>query len=474
MFINEKLREFERYIFNKKVAIIGLGVSNIPLIDYFMEKGAKVTVFDKRNIDEIDSNVISKITSYCIPFSFGEHNLVNLIGFDLVFRSPTCRPDCPEFKAESIRGAIVTSEIEMFMELCPGRMIGVTGSDGKTTTSSLIYNILKENGYTCYLGGNIGNPLFTRLKEITPESFVVLELSSFQLMNMQISPEISVITNISPNHLDVHRNYEEYISCKKNIYKYQDRQGKLVLNYDNEITRYLLPDVKGKVRYFSSKTKLENGIIYDKGVIKSCSDGVRMHILTIDDAISIHGIHNYENICAAIAATEGLVEPAIQARAITKFKGVEHRLEYVRNINGVKWFNDSIGTSPTRTIAGLKSFNQKVILIAGGYDKNLDYTCLGKPVIENVSNLILMGATKDKIEQAVLEQIKSSKIELPIYKCSNLEECVNKANEIASEGSVVLFSPASASFDMFKNFEERGEKFKDLVFKLERDKIYGI
>lgn len=474
MFINEKLREFERYIFNKKVAIIGLGVSNIPLIDYFMEKGAKVTVFDKRNIDEIDSNVISKITSYCIPFSFGEHNLVNLIGFDLVFRSPTCRPDCPELKAESIRGAIVTSEIEMFMELCPGRMIGVTGSDGKTTTSSLIYNILKEKGYTCYLGGNIGNPLFTRLKEITPESFVVLELSSFQLMNMQISPEISVITNISPNHLDVHRNYEEYISCKKNIYKYQDRQGKLVLNYDNEITRYLLPDVKGKVRYFSSKTKLENGIIYDKGVIKSCSDGVRMHILTIDDAISIHGIHNYENICAAIAATEGLVEPAIQARAITKFKGVEHRLEYVRNINGVKWFNDSIGTSPTRTIAGLKSFNQKVILIAGGYDKNLDYTCLGKPVIENVSNLILMGATKDKIEQAVLEQIKLSKIELPIYKCSNLEECVNKANEIASEGSVVLFSPASASFDMFKNFEERGEKFKDLVFKLERDKIYGI
>lgn len=474
MFINEKLREFERYIFNKKIAIIGLGVSNVPLIDYLIEKGAKLTVFDKRNIDEIDQSIVSKITSYCIPFSFGEHNLVNLIGFDLIFRSPTCRPDCPELKAESIRGAIVTSEIEMFMELCPGKIIGVTGSDGKTTTSSLIYNILKEKGYTCYLGGNIGTPLFTKLKEMTPESYIVLELSSFQLMDMQISPEISVITNISPNHLDVHKNYEEYISCKKNIYKFQSKQGKIVLNYDNEITRYLLHDVKGKVRYFSSKTKLENGIIYDKGVIKSCSDGVRMHILTIDDSISLYGIHNYENICAAVAATEGLVEPSIQARAITKFKGVEHRLEYVRNINGVKWFNDSIGTSPSRTIAGLKSFNQKVILIAGGYDKNLDYSCIGKPVVENVSGLILMGATKDKIEQAVLEQLKTNKTELPIYKCDSLEECVAKANAIATEGSVVLFSPASASFDMFKNFEERGEKFKDLVFKLEREKIYGI
>lgn len=471
MFINEKLQEFERYIYNKKVALIGLGVSNIPLIDYLLEKGAKVTVFDKKKIDEIDKETVNKVTSKCIQFYFGEYCLVNLIGYDLIFRSPSCRPDSPELVAESVRGAIITSEIEMVLNLCPGKIIGVTGSDGKTTTASLIYEILKEKGYNCYLGGNIGIPLFTKIKEMNPESFVVLELSSFQLMDVQVSPEIAVITNISPNHLDIHKDYDEYIECKKNIFKYQDKKGKVVLNYDNEITRYLLPEIKGKVRYFSGKTKLENGVIYDRDVIKSCEDGVRMHIMTIDEAISIHGLHNYENICAAIAATEDFVEPPIQARAITKFKGVEHRLEYVRNINGVKWYNDSIGTSPTRTIAGLNTFKQKITLIAGGYDKQLDYKDLGKSIAENVSNLILMGATADKIEEAVQNALEISKNEVTVYRCNNLEECVNKANEVTKANEVVLFSPASASFDMYKNYAERGEKFKELVFKLERDNL---
>lgn len=466
MYINEKLQEFEKYIFNKKVALIGLGVSNLPLIDYFADKGAQVTVFDKKNIDEIDKPILDKITSRCIKFSFGEHNLVNLVGFDLILRSPTCRPDCPELKAESIRGAVVTSEIELFMEMCPGKIIGVTGSDGKTTTSSLIYSILKENRFTCYLGGNIGTPLFTKLKEMKPDCFVVLELSSFQLMGINTSPQIAVVTNISPNHLDIHKNYEEYIECKKNIFKFQDEKGKVVLNHDNDVTRYFASEANGKVRFFSSKNRLDNGIIYDNGIIKSCEDGVRMHVMTIDDAISIHGIHNYENICAAIAATEGIVEPSIQARAITKFKGVEHRLEYVKTVNGVKWYNDSIGTSPTRTIAGLKSFKQKVILISGGYDKNLDYKCIAKPILENVSSLILLGATADKIQQAVEEQNKKENIYLPIYRCTTLEECIKKANEISKENDIVLFSPASASFDMFKNFAERGEKFKELVFAL--------
>ena len=228
MFVNEKLQEFERYIKNKRVALIGLGVSNLPLIDYFADKGAQVTVFDKRSIDEMDKDILDKITARCINFSFGEYNLINLIGYDLILRSPTCRPDLPELKAESVRGAIITSEIELVMELCPGKVIGVTGSDGKTTTATLIYEILKEKGYQCYLGGNIGNPLFTQIKEMTPECMVVLELSSFQLMGIQTSPEIAVITNISPNHLDVHTNYEEYIDCKKNIFKYQDENGKVV------------------------------------------------------------------------------------------------------------------------------------------------------------------------------------------------------------------------------------------------------
>lgn len=465
-FVNEKLQEFERYIYNKKIAIIGLGISNLPLLDYFADKGAQVTVFDHRKIDEIDKVILDKITSRCIKFSFGKHCLVNLVGFDIIFRSPTCRPDIHELKAESVRGAIITSEIEMVVELCPGKIIGVTGSDGKTTTSSLIYEILKEKGYNCYLGGNIGMPLFTKIKDMKKDSIVVLELSSFQLMNMQISPQISVITNISPNHLDMHKNYDEYISSKKNIFKHQKENGIVILNYDNDITKTFLSEINGKVRFFSSKNRLDNGVIYDKGIIKSCEDGVRRHVITIDDAISLQGIHNYENICAAIAATESLVETSIQARAITKFKGVEHRLEFVRNINGVKWYNDSIGTSPTRTIAGLNSFDKKVTLIAGGYDKNLDYKCIAKPIVDKVDNLILCGATADKIEEAVVNELKSEKKELPIYRFTSLEECVYKAYEICSENEVVLFSPASASFDMYKNFMERGNCFKDLVNKL--------
>ena len=418
------------------------------------------------NEDEIDKVILDKITSRCIKFSFGKHCLVNLVGFDIIFRSPTCRPDINELKAESVRGAIITSEIEMVVELCPGKIIGVTGSDGKTTTSSLIYEILKEKGYNCYLGGNIGIPLFTKIKDMKKDSIVVLELSSFQLMNMQISPQISVITNISPNHLDMHKNYDEYISSKKNIFKHQKENGIVVLNYDNDITKTFLSEINGKVRFFSSKNRLDNGVIYDKGIIKSCEDGVRRHVITIDDAISLQGIHNYENICAAIAATESLVETSIQARAITKFKGVEHRLEFVRNINGVKWYNDSIGTSPTRTIAGLNSFDKKVTLIAGGYDKNLDYKCIAKPIVDKVDNLILCGATADKIEEAVINELKSEKKELPIYRFTSLEECVYKAYEICSENEVVLFSPASASFDMDKNFEERGKAFKELVNKI--------
>lgn len=471
-YVNEKLEEFEKYIRNKKVAIVGLGISNLPLLDYFSDKGASVTVFDNRTIDEIEKSVLDKITSRCINFSFGKNCLLNLIGFDMVFRSPSCKPTTHELVAEGLRGAIVTSEIEMVLELCPGKVIGVTGSDGKTTTTSLIYEIVKEKGYDCYIGGNIGKPLFTEIHKMSPSSVVVLELSSFQLMNMKISPEISVITNISPNHLDVHDSYDDYIYCKKNIFRHQNENGILVLNEDNEITKSFASEANGRTIFFSKKDKLENGVIYDNGIIKSCVDGIRRHIITIDDAISLKGMHNYENICAAVAATESLVEPEIQARAITKFHGVEHRLEYVRTIDGVKWFNDSIGSSPTRTIAGLNSFDKEIVLIAGGYDKNLDYDVIAKPILDKVSSLILMGNTADKIQEAVEKQLELNRKELyvrflrkdiPIYRCNTLEECIEVAHKVANEGEVVLFSPASASFDMFKNFEERGKKFKELV-----------
>ncbi len=464
-YINKKLEKFNSDIKSKKIAIIGIGVSNIPIIEYFEKSGLDITVFDERSEEKIPKEVKENIRKYNVKINLGADSLKELKGFDIIFRSPSCMPTRKELREEKERGAIVTTEIEMFMKLCPAKIIGVTGSDGKTTTTSLIYSILKQGGYNCFLGGNIGTPLFTKLNEITPEDFVVLELSSFQLMKMNISPEISVITNITPNHLNVHSSYEEYIDAKSNIFKYQTENGKLVLNHDNTITKMLASKAPGKVVFFSSKEKLEDGVILDNNIIKICKDKLRRHIINTEDII-IRGNHNYENICAAIAATEGLVDIDNIVKAIKSFKGVEHRIELVREINGVKWYNDSIGTSPTRTIAGINSFKERIVLIAGGYDKKLDYTPIAKPILDRVDALILIGDTATKIFDAVKEEEEKENKKIKIYMCSEFKEIVETAYKIAKPGEVVLFSPASASFDMFKNFEERGNKFKELVNNL--------
>ena len=353
----------------------------------------------------------------------------------------------------------------MLMKIAPCKVIGVTGSDGKTTTTSLIYSILKKAGYNTYLGGNIGIPLFTKLEEMRPEDMLVLELSSFQLMGMEISPNISVITNITPNHLNIHKDYEEYIEAKKTIFKYQNENDYLVLNYDNEITKACKKEAKSKVTYFSSKEKLDNGFIVDNGIIKECEDGIRKHILNTKEVL-LRGNHNYENIATALAATKTLVDQDIAVEAIKEFKAVEHRLEFVREINGAKWYNDSVSSSPTRTIAGLNSFDEDIVLIAGGYDKNLDYTPIAKPILKKVKTLILLGATSGKIFNAVKEEEEKEKKNIDIYMADTLEEAVNLAKKYAKPREVVLFSPASASFDMFKNFAERGNIFKNLVNKL--------
>ena len=461
---NLKLDAFERNVKGKRVAVIGLGVSNIPLIDYLHNLQANVTVFDERDKEKLDEEIIDKIENFGFELITGKNALHFLRGFNIIFRSPSCLPTTLQLKSEQKRGAIVTSEIEMLMNTCPCKIIGVTGSDGKTTTTTLIYEILKKGGYNCHLGGNIGIPLFTKVRDFKEDDIVVLELSSFQLMGMEISPDISVITNISPNHLDKHSSYEEYIEAKKNIFNYQDSTGKVVLNYDNEITRSFKNEAEGKVVFFSSKEKLDDGVIYDDGMIKECEDGVRKHLINVKD-IHLRGVHNYENICAAIAATSGLVSQETQVEAIKEFKGVEHRLEFVREINGVKWYNDSIGTSPTRTIAGLNSFDEKIVLIAGGYDKNLDYAPLARPILNKVSKLILMGKTAPKIYDAVVNELDPNEV-FPIYRAKNVEQSVELAYKFAEPGEIVLFSPASASFDMFKNFAERGEKFKELVNNL--------
>lgn len=332
---NEKLKELNEFLSKSKVAIIGLGVSNIPLLDYMYNLNANVTVFDDRTIDKLPNEVVDKVTRYGFKTSLGSDSLKNLNDFNIIFRAPSCMPTKPELVTEQQNGAIVTTEIEMFMKVFPGKVIGVTGSDGKTTTTSLIYEILKNNGYNCYLGGNIGIPLFTKINEMKPEDIAVLELSSFQLMGMEVSPDISVITNITPNHLNVHKDYEEYIDAKKNIFRYQNDNGIVVLNYDNDITREAAKEAEGKVIFYSSKTKLEDGIILDDNIIKECKDKLRKHILNTDDLI-LRGRHMHENACAAIAATMSLVSPEKAAKVIKEFKGVEHRLEFVREIDGVK------------------------------------------------------------------------------------------------------------------------------------------
>lgn len=462
---NQKLEEFNNYMVNRRVAVIGLGVSNLPLLDYLHEMKSKVMVFDQREIDQISSEIMDKITEYGFEFSLGSNYLEKLRGFDFIFRSPSCLPTVPELVSEAQRGAIVTTEIEMLIEMCPGTVIGVTGSEGKTTTTSIIYDILKKAGLTAWLGGNIGTPLFTKLPEMTQDDFVVLELSSFQLMEMKVSPQIAVITNITPNHLNIHKDYEEYIEAKKCIFKCQNEDDVLILNYDNEITRECGKEANGKVIYFSSKEKLDDGYIVDDNVIKECVDKVRKHIMDSTE-IKLRGVHNYENICAALAATKKFVSTDDAINAIKDFTAVKHRLEFVKEINNVKWYNDSASSSPTRTISGINAFDEEIILIAGGYDKNLDYTPLAKPVLDKVKVLILMGQTSGKIFEAVKKEMEIQNKEVKIYMCDSLKETIDTAKRMAKPGQVVLFSPGSASFDMFKNAYDRGDQFKKLVNEL--------
>lgn len=466
-FVNTKLEEFNSYLDGKRVAVIGLGVSNIPLIEYLHEVGADTTVFDQKELEQINTELMNKIICYDMKYSLGPNYLEKLVGFDVIFRSPSCLPNNPSLLLEASRGAIVTTEIEMLMELCPGTIIGVTGSDGKTTTTTLIYEILKAGGYNTYVGGNIGTPLFTKVKNMKPDDMIVLELSSFQLMNMKISPKVSVVTNITPNHLNVHTDMDEYIEAKKTIIDYQDKDCTAILNYDNNITKEFAKDCKGKVVFFSHNAKISNGYMVDRNAIKFCNGELRTHILETKN-MELKGIHNYMNAACAIAATRDYVDLETAVKTICNFKGVEHRLELVKQTsNKVKWYNDSASTSPARAIVALNSFPTKnVILIAGGYDKNLDYEPLAKPIASSCKSIILIGQTADKIENAVFKEIKHNVKNVNIYRCKSLEETVKLANEIAVKGDIVLFSPASASFDMFKDMYDRGRKFKEMVQKI--------
>lgn len=380
----------------------------------------------------------------------------------MIFRSPGIRPDLPGIAAAVAAGARLTSEMEAFFEVCPCRILAVTGSDGKTTTTTVISEILRAAGYTVHVGGNIGTPLLGKAGGMKPSDLCVLELSSFQLMTMRRSPDVAVVTNVAPNHLDIHRDMDEYVAAKKNIFVNDPQPGAVVLNADNGITRSFAPLVKNEARLFSRLEPVENGAFLKDGVLCLSRGGKTEPVLPAED-IFLPGDHNVENYLAAFAATRDFAGADIMAQVARTFRGVEHRIEFVRELRGVKYYNDSIASSPSRTTAGLRSFKQKVILIAGGKDKGVSFDSLGAEIREHVKTLVVTGLTAGKIKAAALAAGGT----MPILERSDFRDAVLAASQAAQPGDIVILSPASTSFDRFKNFEERGKTFKEIVNSLE-------
>ena len=453
--MSTKFEEYFSSLKDKKIAVLGLGVSNRPLVRLLLEFGCDVVGCDKTPREKLDGEVLELERLGC-KLRVGEGYLDG-VEADLLFRTPGMHPCNPAIEALRGRGAEVTSEMEVFFEVCPCTLLAVTGSDGKTTTTTLVSEMLKAAGKTVWLGGNIGTPLLPLVRQMKETDYAVVELSSFQLMDMKRSPARAVITNLAPNHLDIHKDMAEYVEAKTNIFRHQDERGLLILNADNAITAGFKGN--GTTRFFSRQGKAD--ICVEDGAI--CRHGEK--VLPVSD-ILIPGVHNVENYMAAIAMVEGLVEDDTIRHVAKTFGGVEHRIELVRVKDGVKFYNDSIASSPSRTIAGLRSFPEKVILIAGGYDKHIPYDVLGPEICRHVKKLFLGGATGPKIRAAV-EAAPEYKLGFPeITDCGDFTEAVYAAAAGAKAGDVVLMSPASAAFDQFKNFMVRGEYFKKLVKEL--------
>lgn len=444
----------------KTVAVLGAGVSNKPLIKLLLAHGVAVTVRDKSAPERFPTELLAQWKEKGATLRLGEDYLEDLTE-EVIFRSPGIMPHTLQLAQAVKRGSVLTSEMEAFFALCPCPVIAVTGSDGKTTTTTIIAGLLKAAGYKTWLGGNIGTPLLDKVEEMTPQDRVVLELSSFQLMTMPRSAQTAVVTNVAPNHLDKHTDMDEYVAAKKNVFAHQNAGDKVILNYDNAITRSFADEAPGQVTFFSRREDLEDGVCVKDGAI--WRKGVRVLGLS---GITIPGAHNVENFMAAIAAVEGLVDDETVRRFAKEFGGVEHRIELVRELGKVRYYNDSIASSPSRTIAGLRSFDQKVILIAGGYDKHIPFDVLGPEVVNHVKRLYLTGDTAQKIRLAVEQAAGFDSRTLPIVETADLKEAVEEAYRTAEPGDVVLMSPACASFDRYKNFMERGEAFKAIVAAL--------
>lgn len=461
---------------NAKIAVLGFGVSNIPLVELLIKCGNEITVHDKNGIEKLDPRA-KVFAEQGVKFVTGEAYLDN-IDADIIFRSPGIRPDRDGIVKAINNGAELTSEMELFMELTPATVFAITGSDGKTTTTTITYKLLeKEYENTdrkIYVGGNIGTPLLAKVGEMTECDICVLELSSFQLFTMKKSPDRAVITNLSPNHLDWHKDMDEYVWAKTNIFKHGSTH--LTTNFDNEICIELLKDCNCDISLFSSKANVENmvtkipnlksaltieyGLIWELMSYKHhwkerlCNNSVLS-----TESILLPGTHNIENYMAAISLTKGLVSEETIRHVATTFKGVEHRLEFVRELDGVKYYNSSIDSSPSRTAAALSALTVKPIVICGGYEKNIPFEPLAKALDERAKAVILTGATAEKIHDVILKE----GLKVQVYIEKDFEKAIRLSKKIAEMNDIVLLSPACASFDAFKNFMERGDRFKKIV-----------
>ncbi|MBO4468429.1 MAG: UDP-N-acetylmuramoyl-L-alanine--D-glutamate ligase [Clostridia bacterium] len=456
-------KQFFDKLNGKKIAMCGIGISNTPLIMSFLEKGARVFACDKRNREQI-GEIADRLEEAGAELRLGENYLEDL-EVDIIFRTPGMSFNLPELERARKRGIAVTSEMEVFFDLCPATIFAITGSDGKTTTTTLIEKMLKADGKNVFVGGNIGKPLLPEIENIGADDFVVVELSSFQLISMRKSPDVAVVTNVAPNHLDVHKDMDEYIEAKKNILLHQNAFSRTVLNRDNEITEGFRQFVRGQSLGFSMERKLHNGAWLDQnGILHMAYRGIDVPVIDRKE-IAVIGDHNVQNYLAAITAVWGYVSLDSIKTVAREFMGVEHRIEFVRELNGVKYYNDSIASSPTRTIAGLKAFDQKVILIAGGYDKHIPFDSMMPYVTKKVKILYLCGATAEKIE-ATLKAYDGYDGSPEIVNVKNIEEAVKLASKSAVPGDIVTLSPACASFDAYPNFVARGNHYKEIVNSL--------
>lgn len=466
-----KAQLFFQSLKGKKVAFVGLGVSHIETIQLFAREGIATFGLDRRKKEEFNPELLDAFEQLGVTIFFEtDHILETDPPMDIVFRTPGMYYHTPALAEFHRCGGVVTSEMEVFFDLCPCPIIAVTGSDGKTTSSTLISEMLKEEGFTVHLGGNIGRALLPLIHDIQETHLAVVELSSFQLLSMRPAPAISLLTNITPNHLDVHKDFSEYIDAKKQIFLHQNAFSRTVLGIDNVTTAHFPPLVRGELSAFSLREEVPifHGAYLKEDVLTLVQHGTELPLFH-KDKIRLPGVHNVANYLGAIAATSGMVSPASMEKVATTFGGVEHRIEFVRELDGVSWYNDSIASSPTRSIAGIRSFPEKrLILIAGGYDKNIPYDPLAEEIVRHVDVLITMGATGPAIQKVVRSHPEYQQHPPHILEVSTMEEAVKQARQWSTPGDVVLLSPASASFDLYKNFEHRGHHFKKLVHHLDQ------